>query len=56
MTSNHELLMTNRTHLRVGTDTESVTQFNNDPMRTLLFGYQAQFIYIPDFWGDSGLG
>ncbi len=48
--------MVNRAHLRVGTDTANETAINNDPVRTLLFGFRAQFIYISDFWEDSGTG
>jgi hypothetical protein len=47
--------MANRTRLRVGTDTDNVTQLNN-PLRTLLFGFQMEFTYIKDFWTDKGNG
>ena len=38
--------------LRIGTDTANATQFDRDPLRTLLFGFQTEFIYIPNFWTD----
>ena len=48
--------MANRAGLRVGTDTEGVAQFNDDPMRTLLFGFRADMIFMTDFWEDSANG
>jgi len=48
--------MKNPTKLRIGTDTANVLQFDTDPLRSLLFGFQTEFIYIPNFWHDTGDG
>jgi hypothetical protein len=48
--------MNNHTKLRIGTDTANVSQFETDPLRSLLFGFQTEFFYILNFWHDTGDG
>jgi hypothetical protein len=48
--------MLNRTLLRVGTDVENATAFNADPLRTLLFGFRTEFVYLSNFWQIDSTG
>jgi hypothetical protein len=48
--------MTNRTTLRVGIDVENVTAFETDPLRTLLFGFRPEFIYLQNLWQTDANG
>lgn len=40
--------------LRIATDTDNSTYFTDDPLRTLLFGFKTEFIYVPNLW-DIGV-
>jgi hypothetical protein len=35
--------------LRIGTDTDNSTYFK-DPLRTLLFGFKTELIFLANFW------
>ncbi len=46
----------NHSAIRIGTDTDNSTYFTKDPLRTLLFGFRTEFIFIPDFWANAEYG